>query len=231
MMARLLACCCACTILAALLVCPATAQSVSSEVGVVSDYRFRGVTLSDGHPAAQASLTLEHDSGLYGNLWGSTLGHGSQTEIDLTAGYETEVSKIVSVDMFATYYAYPSDGSANYVEATAVMKAVRGPASVSLGVSYVPPQRGTRDEIGRKQGNSYVFGAVEYEVPKSPVSLKAGFGYERGWFDEVEHGGKRDWTLGGEVGLKPARFGLAYVGSNADGGDRHALIASLFLAW
>ena len=68
-------------------------------------------------------------------------------------------------------------------------------------------------------------------MPKSPVSLKAGFGYERGWFDEVEHGGKRDWTLGGEVELKPARLGLAYVGSNADGGDRHALVASLFLGW
>ena len=111
------------------------------------------------------------------------------------------------------------------------MSAVR----ISSGVNRQPfrpsPQRGTRDEIGRKQGNSYVFGAVEYEVPKSPVSLKAGFGYERGWFDEVEHGGKRDWTLGGEVELKPARLGLAYVGSNADGGDRHALIASLFLAW
>jgi uncharacterized protein (TIGR02001 family) len=218
-------------ILAALIACPAAAQSVSGEAGVVSDYRFRGVSLSDGHPAAQASLTLEHDSGFYGNLWGSTLGHGSQTEVDLTAGYEAEVSKVVSVDLFATYYAYPSNGSANYVEATAVMKAARGPASASLGVGFAPPQRGTRDEGGRKHGNTYVFGAAEYEVPKSPVTLRAGLGYERGWFDEVEHGGKCDWTFGGEVELKPAKLGLAYVGSNAGGGDRHALVASLFLNW
>jgi uncharacterized protein (TIGR02001 family) len=216
---------------AALIACPAAAQSVSGESGLVSDYRYRGVSLSRGRPAVQASLTVEHDSGLYANAWGSTLGHGSETEIDLTAGYEAEVSKAVGVDLFATYYTYPSDGSANYVEATAVMKATRGPASASLGVSYAPPQRGTRDESGRGHGNAYVFGAVDYAVPKSPVTLKAGLGYERGWFDEVDHGGKWDWTLGGEVELKPAKLGIAYIGSNADGGDRHALVASLFLEW
>jgi uncharacterized protein (TIGR02001 family) len=215
--------------LAALVACPAAAQSVSGEAGLVSDYRFRGVSLSGRHPAVQASLTVEHGSGLYANLWGSTLGHGSDTEIDLTAGYEAEISKVIGVDLFATYYAYPSDGSANYVETTAVVKATRGPASASLGVSYVPPQRGTRDESGRGHGNSYVFGAAEYEV--SPVTLKGGLGYERGWFDEVEHGGKWDWTLGGEVSVAPAKLGLSYVGSNADGGDRHALVASLFLEW
>lgn len=47
----------------------------------------------------------------------------------------------------------------------------------------------------------------------------------------VEHGGKWDWTFGGEGEFKPAKLGLAYVGSNADGSDRHALIASLFLIW
>ena len=220
-----------CAMVAALIACPAAAQSVSGEAGLVSDYRYRGVSLSRGHPAAQASLTFEHDSGLYANAWGSTLGHGSETEIDLTAGYEAEVSKVIGVDLFATYYAYPTDGGANYAEATAVMKATRGPASASLGISYAPPQRGTRDESGHAHGDSYVFGAAEYAVPKSPVTLKAGFGYERGWFDEVEHGGKWDWTVGGEVEVEPARLGLAYVGSNADGGDRHALVASLFLEW
>jgi uncharacterized protein (TIGR02001 family) len=218
-------------VLAALSACPAAAQSVSGDAGLVSDYRYRGVSLSDGHPALQAAVTVEHDSGLYANLWGSTLGHGSDTEIDLTAGYETELSKVIGVELSATYYAYPSDSSANYIEATAAIKATRGPASASVGISFAPPQHGTRDEEGRGHGNSYVFGAAEYEIPKSPVALKAGLGHERGWFDEVEHGGKWDWTLGAEVALAPAKLGLAYVGSNAGGGDQHALVASLFLEW
>ena len=71
------------------------------------------------------------------------------------------------MDLFATYYAYPSDGDANYVEGTAVMKTTRGPASASLGVSYAPPQRGTRDESGHGHGNTYVFGSAECALPKS----------------------------------------------------------------
>ena len=66
-------------------------------------------------------------------------------------------------------------------------------------------------------------------MPKSPVSLNASLGYERGWFDEVEHGGKWDWSVGAEVALRPARLCLTYVGSNADLRDRHALVVAAFL--
>jgi uncharacterized protein (TIGR02001 family) len=209
---------------------PAAAQSVSGEAGVVSEYRSRGLSTSGRHPAVQASVTVEHDSGLYGNLWGSTLGHGSQTEVDVTAGYSRDLTKALSIDLSATYYAYPSGGDANYLEMAAAGKAVRGPATVSLGVAFVPRQRGTRED-GRGHRNAYAFGAAEYAVPKTPVTLTAGLGYERGWFDEVARGGKWDWSLGAEASLAPAKAGLAYVGSNADGGHRHALVASLFFEW
>ena len=79
--------------------------------------------------------------------------------------------------------------------------------------------------------NLYVFGSAGYALPKTPVTLKAGLGFERGAFDEVAHGGKWDWTLGGEAEFKPVTLGLAYVGSNADGGDRHALVASALISW
>jgi uncharacterized protein (TIGR02001 family) len=222
---------CACTLVAALIACPAAAQSVSGEAGLVSDYRDRGVSVSNRHPALQASLTIEHESGLYANAWGSTLGHGSQLEIDLTAGYEHEVSKLISIDVYATRTIYPSIPGANYSELTAVATAARGATSASLGFSYAPRQHGTRDYAGVGHDNSYVFGAAEYAVPKSPVTLKAGLGYERGSFDQVEHGGKVDWSLGGDVSLPPVRAALAYVGSNADAGGRHALVASLFVSW
>ena len=93
-------------------------------------------------------------------------------------------------------------------------------------MSYAPAQRGT----GHRD-NLYVFGSADYALPKTPVTLKAGLGYERGAFDEVDHGGKWDWTLGGEAEFEPVTLGLAYVGSNADGGDRHALVASAFINW
>ena len=212
----------------------APAADISGAVGVVSDYRYRGVTLSHGRPAVQGSVTIEHDSGLYAELWASTLarpGDPTDSEVDFTAGYSNDLSAAFNLDLSGTFFAYPSAGSDNYFEATAAATATRGAASANIGFSYIPPQRATRDDGGSALGNAYVFGTLDYAAAKTPLTLKAGVGYERGAFDEVEHGGKWDWTLGCEAAFEPAKFGLAYVGSNADGGDRHALVASAFLSW
>jgi uncharacterized protein (TIGR02001 family) len=196
----------------------------SADVGVVSDYRFRGIDLSRGRPAVQASLSIEDSSGFYGQVWTSTLGHGSHTELDFSGGYDAEISDQLSLDASANLYTYPSGSDPNYVELTGSASFTRGPASAKLELSYVPPQ-------GRTHANTYVSTEASYDIPKTPVSLSATLGYERGWFDEVEHGGKWDWTVGAEVALKPAKLCLNYVGSNADGGDRHALVAAAFVSF
>lgn len=204
----------------------AAAIDLSGEAGLVSDYRYRGVSLSNGHPAVQAEVLAEHGSGFYGDAWASTLGHGADTEVQLAAGYAADLSDNLSIDVSGNYYLYPSAASDNYAEATAMMTAKRGPASASFGVSYAPAQRGTGHD-----DNLYLFATTDYALPRTPVTLKAGLGYERGAFDEVARGGKWDWTISGEVAVAPAKLGLAYVGSNADGGGRHALVASAFLEW
>jgi uncharacterized protein (TIGR02001 family) len=204
---------------------PAAAE-VSGNVGLVSDYRYRGLSLSRGHPALQGEVLLEHASGLYADLWVSTLGHGTETEFQLGGGYSTDLSDHLSIDLSGNYYLYPGAASDNYAEATAQASLTEGHASASFGVSYAPAQRGTGDE-----DNVYLFGMADYAVPKTRVKLLAGLGYERGAFDEVASGGKWDWTLGAELEAKPATLGLAYVGSNADGGDRHALVASVLFSF
>src|SRR5437868_3125106 len=196
----------------------------SADVGIVSDYRFRGIDLSRGRPALQASLSVEDSSGLYGQVWSSTLGHGSDTELDFSGGYDAEISDQLSVNASANLYTYPSGNDTNYVELTGSATFARGPASAKLEMSYVPPQ-------GRTHDNTYVSAEVSYEIPKSAVSLTATLGYERGWFDEVEHGGKLDWSVGAEVPIKPVKFCLTYVGSNADVSDRHALVAAAFVSF
>ena len=212
----------------------AAAADVSGELGVVSDYRYRGVTLSHGRPVAQGSVTIEDDSGLYGEAWASTLerpGDPTDSEVDFTAGFSKDLSAAFNVDLSGTFFAYPSAGSDNYFETTAVVTATQGAASGSFGFSYIPPQRATRDDGRVSHDNAYLFGVLDYAIAKTSLTLKSGFGYERGAFDEVEHGGKWDWTLGCEAQFEPVTIGLAYVGSNADGGDRHALVASAFLSW
>ena len=62
-----------------LLLCaaPCCAQ-VSGSVGVVSDYRYRGLSLSDGRPALQLDLSRDFDGGAYAGLMlsGARMGAG-----------------------------------------------------------------------------------------------------------------------------------------------------------
>ena len=46
---------------------------LTGTVSVVSDYRFRGVSLSQQKPAAQASIGYDDPSGWYGGVFGSTV--------------------------------------------------------------------------------------------------------------------------------------------------------------
>lgn len=74
---------------------PASPHSFTPNVGVVTDYLFRGVSQSKGGAALQGGLDYSHTSGFYAGIWGSTiswvkqfLGSGT-TEIDVYGGYKS----------------------------------------------------------------------------------------------------------------------------------------------
>jgi uncharacterized protein (TIGR02001 family) len=204
---------------------PANAADLSGDVGLVSDYRYRGISLSGNRPALQASATLEHDSGVYVNGWASTVDgplSKARTEVDLTAGYETDLGSGISLDLSGTWYLYPSNTEPDYVEASAILGTSVGQASASLGASIAPSQSGTGHH-----GNFYLFAEAAYEMRDTPVTFTARLGRERGWFDEVENGGKWDWSVSAEARIAPARIGLSYAGCNV-AGERARLVGSLF---
>ena len=217
---------------AGLLACPDPAEAVdlSGDVGLVSDYRFRGMTLSNGQPAAQASLSLESESGPYVGAWASTIrepGSKTSAEIDLYAGYEVEFSEAVGLDFVATYYAYPWDWGSNYLEASANLKLTSGIFETDFGLGFVPKQPATEDESGRRHRSSYAYVQSAVAVPGTPIKLTVATGYERGFFDETEHGGKWDWSAGVVLILAQVRAGVAYIGTDAPGEDG-CLVASVF---
>jgi uncharacterized protein (TIGR02001 family) len=195
----------------------ANAQDWSGGVGLVSDYRYRGLSLSDRKPALQASIALEHDSGLYAELWGSSLAKGSasRAEVDATVGYGIKLTETLSADVSATYYLYPGASEGNALEITGTIEAEHGPLTASIGLSLAPPQRGTRDELGTKRLNAYTFAGVEYALPALPLALRATVGHERGPWDMASEGGKWDWSVGAGAELRNVRVGLDLIGSNA----------------
>jgi uncharacterized protein (TIGR02001 family) len=169
----------------------------------VSDYRFRGISLSDKDPAFQPSITISHESGFYVSAWGSNVADngGDDIELDLVAGFAYDIGN-VTLDVNATYYVYPGVSSFNYVELIGRASAPVGKGEVGLTFAYVPSQNNTGN-----QDNTYV--AIDGSMPlgDTPLSLNGSFGFENGAFGD----NKKDWSLGVSAELGKLTLGVAYV--------------------
>jgi uncharacterized protein (TIGR02001 family) len=96
---------------------PTPTHTFTPNVGVVSDYLFRGVSQTHGKPAIQGGVDYSHASGLYAGVWASNvtwvkdfLGKGS-TEIDLYGGYKGSAGDL-GYDLGVIAYQYPGKGAA-----------------------------------------------------------------------------------------------------------------------
>lgn len=152
---------------------------VTVEVGAVTDYRFRGVSLTSGDPAFQAGITATHESGFYVGTWGSNIDAGDtfgDIELDLYAGYSASISPIATLDVGVIYYAYPDgDGPADYYEPYATLGAQLGPVEASVGVAYAPEQESLGD-----RDNLYLSFDAAVGVPTTPITVSVHAGYTDG---------------------------------------------------
>jgi uncharacterized protein (TIGR02001 family) len=94
------------------------ASPLTFNVGITSDYLFRGVSQTHGKPALQAGVDYAFSNGFYVGAWASTiswvkdfLGSGS-TEIDLYGGYKGAITADLGYDIGYIAYNYPGKGAA-----------------------------------------------------------------------------------------------------------------------
>jgi uncharacterized protein (TIGR02001 family) len=102
----------------------AAESTLSFNAGVVSDYRYRGISQSRLEPAVQGGFDYADKSGFYVGAWGSTIKwikdtpgvtKGS-TEIDLYGGYKSTVGSL-AYDVGFLRYEYLNN---NYASASGV---------------------------------------------------------------------------------------------------------------
>src|SRR5512139_1772771 len=66
--------------------------SLTGNVGLFSDYRFRGISQTNKKPAFQGGFDLAHKSGFYVGNWNSNVDssfyNGSNLEMDFYGGYK-----------------------------------------------------------------------------------------------------------------------------------------------
>lgn len=99
-------------------------NSLSYNVGVVTDYRYRGISQSRLKPAVQGGIDFSHASGAYVGAWASSIqwikdaGGKADLELDIYGGYKGTAGP-VSYDVGVLSYVYPSNAlspSANTTE-------------------------------------------------------------------------------------------------------------------
>jgi uncharacterized protein (TIGR02001 family) len=96
---------------------PTPDWTLTSNVGLFSQYIFRGLTQTNRNPALQGGFDIAHSSGLYAGLWASNISwlrdagwynQGGSIETDLYAGFKKELPNTgLTIDVGALQYYYP----------------------------------------------------------------------------------------------------------------------------
>jgi len=81
---------------------------VSGNVTLISDYKFRGISQTDGGPAIQGALDLDFGNGFYLGTWGSNVDFANSLELDYYGGFRGKISESLGFDIGYLYYDYPS---------------------------------------------------------------------------------------------------------------------------
>ena len=200
---------------------PASAFTITGGATITSDYRFRGISQTGKDPAVQATVNVNHSSGLYAGIWASTidgddaaavLGYGD-AEVDLYAGYTKTFDNGVGVDVGLLYYLYPIDKvsglDTDFFEPYASLSYAVGPVTAKVGANYA-----WSGQAGLAGNDSlYLRGDVTVAIPNTPVSVLGHIGHSDGQLGifALTKDNYTDWSLGLEASHKFVKFGVQYV--------------------
>lgn len=186
--------------------------NLGATIGVVSDYRFRGVSYTDEHPALQGNLDWTHDSGVYLGAWASNVDFkDADAEVDLYGGYAFDYGAY-NIDLGAIGYYYPGAADSydyDYYEGKIAVSRSVGQVNTTGSLNYSP-------DYFRSSGDA-VYAAFGADAPIMDTGFKvAGHaGYQ--WIDDETKFGApdyADWSVGVSYDLYGFDLGLKYTDTN-----------------
>lgn len=179
---------------------------------VVSDYDFRGISLSARGPAVQGELDVSASNGLKGYVWASNTDIGVPglgTEIDYLVGWSGG-EKLVW-DVGVVYYSYPSHNDLAYPEGYV---GVSGNVTEKFnlgGKIWYSNDYGASDEAGEYYELN---GSVA--LPWWDLSLGLHVGHSAGkYWDIASDGGYTDYSIGLSKNIQKLNLSLKVI----DGSD------------
>jgi uncharacterized protein (TIGR02001 family) len=190
-------------------------------IGVVSDYRFRGISQTQRDPAVQGGIDYTHDSGFYLGFWASSIrfirssGGDGRAELDFYGGYRGKVwEDKIAYDLGVLRYQYPKANLAVSPNTTEIYGAFTyGPATLKYSHSVGDKTFGVPDS----QGSGYLELAATFDTGFWGISVTPHIGHQR-----FRHNGIASYTdysigLTKEV-YKGLTASITAVDTNADEG-------------
>lgn len=196
----------------------------SANVGLVSEYYFRGLSQTDDAPAIQGGFDYEvklaDPTALYLGVWGSNVDFnegagvdGATVEVDLYGGFRGSIGDSgIGWDIGFIYYTYPGAASSlnyDFVEVQGALSYDFGLASVAASVNYSP------DNFGESGAAWYPKLALDVPLGKTGITFS---GYvAKQYIDKEDVFGSPDyteWNL--SLGYSIAGFDLSVAYSDTD---------------
>ncbi|MDQ6620329.1 MAG: TorF family putative porin [Pseudomonadota bacterium] len=199
----------------------------TGNVGLYSQYVFRGVSQTNEKPALQGGFDLAHKSGLYVGTWASNISWLSDAapnvsaslEWDMYGGYKGALAGDFGYDVGLLYYYYPgSYPSRNYTRPD-TLEGYAGLTWKFLSLKYSYVLGNKTFGFADSRGSDYVDLTANYDIIErvsdtiGKVTLTGHVGHQR-----FKHSGDfnyTDWKLGASTEFYGVTAGLFATGTNA----------------
>jgi uncharacterized protein (TIGR02001 family) len=205
---------------------PASPHTITGNIGLFSQYIFRGLTQTNEEPALQGGFDYAHSGGFYAGTWGSnvsvlrdlgTYTGGGSLELDIYGGYKGTIGKTdFGYDVGLLYYWYPGDVAPGAVKAdTLELYGALTWKWLSAKLSY-----SLKDKtfgVDDSQGTYYLDLTATYPIPNTKLTAIAHYGMQefKGTTAGVSNdslASYKDWKLGVNYSLpKDFTVGVFYT--------------------
>lgn len=211
--------------MAAMAALPAFAEdrphSLGGNLGIYSDYAFRGVSQTAGNPAIQGGFDYAHSSGIYLGTWASNVteamytdpdGASGSLEWDLYSGYAGRIGGDLGYSVGLLQYYYPGVTHFNTLEAYAgiTYKSFGLKASRTLGDYFAAAD---------SDGTVYWDASFTCELP-ARLMLSLHYGITDAEGRAVDY---TDWKVGLGREFGGFNFGLAYIDTDLGDAEQGAV--------
>jgi uncharacterized protein (TIGR02001 family) len=193
-------------------------QVFSGSIGGTSDFVFRGLSLSRGQPAAQASIDVEFPKEFYIGAFVSTAdpkdNPSPDIEMDFWAGRYWRISENLSGDLRLSQYTYPDDPrrvTYNRTELTATLGLHN---RFFVAAIYSPNTDAIGSSAGYEEGNAWALEVSGRQPINERLSISAGIGHYG--LEEIYHDSYNYWNVTLTATFARFEFQFAYLGVDKD---------------